>query len=257
MLSVLNDFTITNIEIAIHVPYGTGSSKHRNRRFHGLVMNDSTSSKLYSFSDGTVLETQPDSVFYLPQHSSYDVKDITPGSCWAINFYLDKPIQLAPFSLNLRNHLPVQRIFKDSVDIYMKKKPFSRVEIIRNLYSVISFIGNENLHSYIPSILRSKIQPAEDEIIARYTDSELSVSYLADICGISVAYLRRIFNQVYSMSPKDYISSLRIDRAKALLENTSLSVSEIAAMSGYSDPCYFSREFKKKTGIAPSEYRIL
>ncbi|MBQ8525646.1 MAG: helix-turn-helix domain-containing protein [Clostridia bacterium] len=257
MLLTLNDCTITNIEIAINVPYGTGSSTHKNRRFHGLVMNDSTSSKLYRFSDGTTMETLPDSVFYLPEHSSYIVKDVAPGGCWAINFYMNKPIQLAPFSIKLRNHLPVQRIFKESIEIYMKKKPFSRVEIIKNLYSIISHIGNESLHSYIPSTLRNKIQPAENEIFSRYTDTDLTVSELAKLCGISVAYLRRAFNQIYSMSPKDYICSLRIDHAKALLENTSLPVSEIAVMSGYSDPCYFSREFKKRTGIAPSRYKSL
>ena len=139
----------------------------------------------------------------------------------------------------------------------MKKKPFSRVEIIKNLYSIISHIGNESLHSYTPNTLKSKIQPAENEIHSRFTDSDLTVSELANLCGISVAYLRRAFNQIYSMSTKDYICSLRIDHAKALLENTALPVSEIAVMSRYSDPCYFSREFKKRTGIAPSNYKSL
>ena len=75
-------------------------------------MNDSASIKLYHFSDGTTMKTLPDSVFYLPEHSSYTVEDLSPGGCWAINFYMDKPLQLAPFSVKLRNHLLVQRIFK-------------------------------------------------------------------------------------------------------------------------------------------------
>ncbi|MBQ7975619.1 MAG: helix-turn-helix transcriptional regulator [Clostridia bacterium] len=257
MLLSLNDFTITDIELAINVPYGIGKSEHINRRFHGLVMNDSTSKKLYYFSDGTVLETLPDSVFYLPEHSSYTVKDVVPGNCWAINFYLDKPQQLSPFSIKFRDHMPLQRLFKEATEAWKKKKPFSRAEIIKNLYSIIWHIGNESLHSYTPSSLRKKILPAENEIHSRYTDADLSVSELADLCGISTVYFRRVFNQIYAMSPKDYICSLRIDHAKALLENTMLPLSEIAVMCGYSDPCYFSREFKKRTGVPPSQYKSL
>ena len=56
-------------------------------------------------------------------------------------------------------------------------------------------------------------------------------------------------------SPLAYQTRLRIERAKDLLRNTSLRVSEIAAQIGYQNPMYFSSTFKKHTGMTPLEYR--
>ena len=52
-----------------------------------------------------------------------------------------------------------------------------------------------------------------------------------------------------------YILNIRIEKAKALLENTDLSISEISDMTGMQSQHYFSRIFKKYTNISPSEYR--
>ncbi len=58
------------------------------------------------------------------------------------------------------------------------------------------------------------------------------------------------------MSPSDYLNRLRIERAKALLlENMFLTVREIAEITGYADQLYFSKVFKKETGMTPSDFR--
>ena len=239
----------------MYVAAGTGHPYHQNRLFHGFVINDSSAHKYIHFSDGTVLDTPPNSFHYLPKGSTYYVETITSGGCWAINFELDKPIQLPPFAITPRDHTPVLRHFKESTETWLKKKPFFHADALKNLYSIISYIGNEHFHTYIPSSIRQKILPAENEIHERYTDPYLSVGELAEMCNVSTAYFRRIFNEIHAMSPKDYICSLRIDRAKALLANSTLSILEVALECGYSDPCYFSRDFHKRVGISPSVYR--
>ena len=57
------------------------------------------------------------------------------------------------------------------------------------------------------------------------------------------------------MTPMQYITFLRITRAKELLRSTDYSIQEISSMVGYENPLYFSRIFKKQTGYSPSEYR--
>ena len=57
------------------------------------------------------------------------------------------------------------------------------------------------------------------------------------------------------MTPLQYITKLRITNAKSLLETTSYNVTEIAQTVGYDNPLYFSRQFKKYTGVSPKEYK--
>lgn len=84
---------------------------------------------------------------------------------------------------------------------------------------------------------------------------EISVSELSEISHISESSLRRIFHTSLNMSPKEYINMLKIKRAKLLLKSGSLSVAEISRLIGFEDASYFSRFFKKQTGINPTKYR--
>jgi AraC-like DNA-binding protein len=72
----------------------------------------------------------------------------------------------------------------------------------------------------------------------------------------SYAHLCRLFRMEYGISPLKYVHALRIDRAKLLLRDTTLNVSEIAAKIGFRDLSYFCQLFRKMTGHAPSTYRI-
>ena len=53
----------------------------------------------------------------------------------------------------------------------------------------------------------------------------------------------------------EYVTEIRIEKAKELLLKPELSMKEICAMTGYSDPNYFSRSFKKNVGVTPTEYK--
>ena len=65
---------------------------------------------------------------------------------------------------------------------------------------------------------------------------------------------RKIFNAVYGVSPVSYINSLRITRARELLETKMYSAREVCFLSGFGDESHFSRKFKKATGLPPSKY---
>lgn len=65
----------------------------------------------------------------------------------------------------------------------------------------------------------------------------------------------RCFKDFTGSSPQAYLTDMRIEQAKDLLSNTSFQIAEIAELVGYSDPLYFSRIFKKKTGYSPNEYK--
>ena len=77
----------------------------------------------------------------------------------------------------------------------------------------------------------------------------------ADLCSLSRSRFEHLFKEITGATPHAYLIKIRLDKACYLLSNTSLNISEISDMTGFSDPLYFSRMFRKKFGIPPREYR--
>ena len=73
--------------------------------------------------------------------------------------------------------------------------------------------------------------------------------------GIHPNYLTRIFHEKYGISPKQYLISLKLKKARRLLTTTELSVSVISSSLGFDDQLAFSKIFKKEFAVSPSEYR--
>ena len=83
----------------------------------------------------------------------------------------------------------------------------------------------------------------------------LTAETLAKSLYISAAKLNQLFQDRFHMSVKEYINDVRMERARFLLERSDKRVYEIAAEVGFRDIDYFTRLFKKKTGLAPGLYR--
>lgn len=98
--------------------------------------------------------------------------------------------------------------------------------------------------------------------ILRYIDKNLSRTIreedIADYCHYSVTYFSKFFHKSIGVSFRDYLTLKRISLAKQLLSNKKKEkISFIAFQCGYNDVSYFSRIFKKKTGLSPAIYRQL
>lgn len=82
-----------------------------------------------------------------------------------------------------------------------------------------------------------------------------SLDNLAKTCNLSRSRFEHLFKEVTGLSPYAYLTKIRLGKARYLLSNTSLNVSEISNMTGFSDPLYFSRLFAKKFSVPPTVYR--
>ncbi|MBE6541656.1 MAG: helix-turn-helix transcriptional regulator [Ruminococcaceae bacterium] len=88
-----------------------------------------------------------------------------------------------------------------------------------------------------------------------YANTELSLEYLCDLHSYNSKYVSRKFKEEMGVSFSEYLESCRIHHACNLLASTSRPINEIASAVGYKDSMYFSKVFKKRNGISPSEFR--
>ncbi|MCZ8522661.1 MULTISPECIES: response regulator transcription factor [Paenibacillus] len=100
----------------------------------------------------------------------------------------------------------------------------------------------------------SVLDRAKSYIEEHFTE-ELSLEDVADYVHLNPHYLSKIFKQGIGETFIDFLTRLRIDKAKALIASDTLSLKEVCFEAGYKDPNYFSRVFKKVTGFTPTEYR--
>lgn len=92
------------------------------------------------------------------------------------------------------------------------------------------------------------------EYIEENYRNNISVESVARAMHVTPTHLCRVVHDSISMTPLEYITSLRIEEAKRLMIETALNISEIAYRSGFMDCNYFSRIFRKKTGLSPTAF---
>lgn len=88
-----------------------------------------------------------------------------------------------------------------------------------------------------------------------YTESEMSLTYLSQVFGLSQSYISRLFKRETGEKLLDYLHLLRLNRAKELLTETELSVQEICKAVGYTTTWTMNRVFKSYEGVTPGSYR--
>ena len=248
------DFNINKIVLAILVPAGAGDATHKNRKSHGLAMHKA-GDKIYTFSDGRVLQVKENDIIYLPKHSNYTVKTKEVGDCYAINFDMEEDIAFEPFVVKAKDYNELTGHFRSATKIWRLKKPGHLLKCKAALYNIIYTMQQEYFSEYFPKGKLEIIKSAVDYMHENYTKETISVEALSKMCSITPEYFRRIFKSFYGISPIKYINTLKITLAKELLESNMYSVAEAAVRAGYTEISHFSREFKKATGFCPSEYK--
>ena len=94
-------------------------------------------------------------------------------------------------------------------------------------------------------------------LASQFNSPSFDLKTAIDNVPYSGDYYRKLFKKETGQSPTQYLNSLRIDFARRLLEESSMSVKGISTMSGFNDPYYFSRQFKANYGKSPKEWRAM
>ena len=111
-----------------------------------------------------------------------------------------------------------------------------------------------DLDKVMHDLILARLKPAID-----YMDSEFAnnprLGEAAARTGLSPNYFHRLFHRATGVTPFQYMETRRLDTARGILAEGRLNVKEVAAASGYDNPFYFSRAFRKRFGVSPSDIR--
>lgn len=151
-------------------------------------------------------------------------------------------------------------MMRDSEQLYERKKQF--YEEIKWLETIDDYrewflAAYDELISHIADVYNEDKSSIDKVVryIEEHYQEELSLQQLSEYAHLSKNYFANLFKKEVGESFVEYVTRIRMDKAKLLLESTELKISQIGPMVGITDSKYFSKVFKKITGISPLEYR--
>jgi AraC-like DNA-binding protein len=151
----------------------------------------------------------------------------------------------------------IQTEIRERIDNHSQQVLVSNIELLLNYcsrYYTRQFNTRSAQHSDVAAIVSAALKNyyGADKLVH---SGPPTIAYLSDLCHLSPNYLSDVLKKETGRTAKDHINDFLIDKAKTLLLSSSDSISGIAYTLGFSYPHYFSRLFKRKTGITPQEYR--
>ena len=232
------------------------------RLVSGVVFCISGSAE-YDF-DGEKLILSPGELIFLPASSAYTIRTLGDEQFFHItaNFEVrtaqSKAYTVFSEILRGRMHYTSSKesapYFKELserlVSVWYNKKYGYNVLAKSLIYEILYTYFSDAANFISRTDDYGKILPAKTYLDEQYM-TNISVSGLASMCNLSETHFRRLFVKLFGLSPTDYKLNKRILKAKDLLLSGDFSVSETAAAVGFEDANYFSRIFKKHTGISP------
>lgn len=239
-------------QIELFENFGNGYPLDKqSRNTYGLVyqLNSNArviiSGKLYKIASGDVV--------FFRQHEKYRVE--LPDNyikCYVIDFLGEYDGDFIIIH-GCGDLLP---LFEEAERLWKRHREdeYFRLDCTALTYRIFAELCRRHDRLGQPLRKKERLKPVLERIHHDYGSSELKISELAELVGMSERNLCKSFCEVFGSSPKRYLTDLRMKRAKELLR-VDHSVTEVARMVGFRDVYHFSACFKKEFGISPLEYR--
>lgn len=213
------------------------------------------------FFDTCEIELVPDSIYIIPRFQSNSYTVTEPGHVINIFFevYNDEELshlmpELIVLGQEKRDRYKNQ--FLKAATSWGERGPAAYFHTHAIVSGIFADLVADRERQYLQSSKYHHILPAVEYIRQNFR-CPISMTMLTDLCGISDEYLRTLFRSYTGQTPLEYIQTLRLSYARELLTNGQISVAQAAAESGFENPGYFSRLFKKRYNVSPSRMNEL
>jgi AraC-like DNA-binding protein len=152
-------------------------------------------------------------------------------------------------------HLGVLQLFHQIMEVSKEaREGYNQVlsGLVLQMLALLFFhrLQHDETGELIPRVISSACFLLQESV-----DQPVSMEAVARELAMSYSSFRKLFKQHTGVSPNQYLLALRLQKAKELLQTTSLSVQEISVQTGFETIHYFSKHFKQKHGMSPSNFR--
>ena len=154
-----------------------------------------------------------------------------------------------PLSIGIDNHIIMR--FQEMFGSFSENSPFLRESVAPYAEQILLLIAKDRKND---NLTKNSFSKSLEYIHGNFA-SEISIDRLAKIENLSISRYNTVFKENFGMPPIKYIINLRMSNACQLLEGTDMSIKQIGFLSGYRDPHFFSKLFKKYMGMSPLAYR--
>lgn len=199
-----------------------------------------------SFSPGTVICIPPS--FLHGSKSENGFKNISLGSP-LFSFPSDKPIVFEKES-----SAELSSLISSVYSLYYRDGHKYASAIEKIIYAINDFIPS--LMTTDAIYLGSVVEKVKEQIVKSFTDCYFSLSAFIKTLPYTDDYIRSCFKKATGITPLQYLTDMRLNHASIMLKrNPSEKITTVALASGFSDPLYFSRAYKRKYGFSPAKYK--
>lgn len=160
----------------------------------------------------------------------------------------------APHHLSLGQDSEIEAKLIEIREVLILQKPGYPLKAVGIFYEMLARFEEvsrttTSSSSLYPDVVRNAIN-----YLSETYDQPFNAAQTAAAVNISQSHLRALFDKWLGESPRQFHTRYRIDQAKRLLREQRLQISEVAPLVGFDDARYFSRVFKRLTGVSPSDY---
>jgi AraC-like DNA-binding protein len=276
MLSVKGIFTVLNKRL--EYPAGTQNVRGEAHDFPEIIYVNSGQYRL--LLDGAECTVKPGQIMIYAPNSYHAAKPPIDSEISIISFEAESNSLPLLYNQAISLSLPQRQIFtsiiEDALKCFESRGPEADVGgmvlsdgadeyTLQHIKKQLEFFLIDIYKSYIDGERKSSTRSASRDIefdeahsfLVAHLHEQLTLSIIAAACSMSISKLKMLFKEYTGSSPIDYFISLKIDEAAGLIKEGRLNFTEISQKLGFSSLHYFSRLFKDRVGISPSEYSKL
>ena len=228
------------------------------RAEHDLIIYHENTKVQYTTHD-LILRARPGSVLFVPRNYSLLAETLLEGSVIIIDFEQCGDAN-AVFSLSLTNSSAPARLknrFLHFASECAKPRSLSsECSMLTDFYGILHELNRNTADGNRQVLQEEKIRRSVAYLERHFSDKKLNMGQVAALSGISQTYFRTLFQRQYGCTPIQYVNHKKLERAKILLIETDLPISEIEATCGFHDHAYFVKQFKRAYNLHPDALRI-
>ncbi len=154
-------------------------------------------------------------------------------------------------TIEIRKTEKLRRYFEEMLDLWTEKPVGFQYKVSSIFYNILSECIKQTTS---PAEMQNPIWNSVKFLETNFMNSKITIKEIAEKSFMSEVYFRKLFKKAYNISPVKYIINLRLENAINLMRTGYYTLNEAARLSGYEDYSYFSAEFKRLKGVAPSKY---